>query len=188
MYVYALMKYPNIESITHKFLIMGHTQNEGDSAHSIIERQIKRSLKSGPIFLPAQYAELIKCAKKTGKPYFVKERSFTDFFDLKALNEQIGTFDGRTNNTEDKLTDFKIIKIEREDPFKIKYKTTYAQEDFHVWTIKKPRAKVNKKDQLKLQPLYKNKIKLPDKKKNGLLELCAKKHIPIYHHEFYSNL
>lgn len=43
MYVYALIKYTNIKSISHKFLIKGHTQNEGDSAHSVIERQVKRS-------------------------------------------------------------------------------------------------------------------------------------------------
>lgn len=28
----------NVKSITHKYLIKGHTQNEGDSAHSLIER------------------------------------------------------------------------------------------------------------------------------------------------------
>lgn len=33
-YIYALSKY-GLNSITHKFLIKGHTQNEGDSVHSL---------------------------------------------------------------------------------------------------------------------------------------------------------
>lgn len=65
MYYYMIVKFPQIKSITHKYLITGHTQNEGDSVHSVIERQIKRALKAGPIYIPAQYAQLIRTAKKT---------------------------------------------------------------------------------------------------------------------------
>lgn len=34
MYQYSTQELPKIKSITHKFLIKGHTQNEGDSVHS----------------------------------------------------------------------------------------------------------------------------------------------------------
>ncbi|RZF43013.1 hypothetical protein LSTR_LSTR016943 [Laodelphax striatellus] len=71
MYLYAVKKFPFLNSITHKFLVKGHSQNEGDSAHALIERVIKRSLKSGPIFIPSQYVTLIRVAKKTGSPYHV---------------------------------------------------------------------------------------------------------------------
>lgn len=60
MYAYALKTLP-IKSITHKFLIKGHTQNEGDAVHSTIEREVKKILKFGPIYVPAQYI-----AKKRG--------------------------------------------------------------------------------------------------------------------------
>ena len=46
LYMYAVIKF-KIVSIAHKFLIRDHIQNEGDSAHSLIERQVKRILKSG---------------------------------------------------------------------------------------------------------------------------------------------
>ena len=39
------------ENLTHKFLIKGHTQNEGDSVHSLIERKTKQALKSGPVLI-----------------------------------------------------------------------------------------------------------------------------------------
>ena len=37
VYLYSIMKF-DVNSITHRFLIKVHTQNEGDWAHSLIER------------------------------------------------------------------------------------------------------------------------------------------------------
>ncbi|KAL4720776.1 hypothetical protein ACJJTC_017583 [Scirpophaga incertulas] len=65
VYIFAVYNYDFINSICHKFLIKGHTQNEGDSVHSVIERQIQRSLKSGAIYTPDQYTQIIRSAKKT---------------------------------------------------------------------------------------------------------------------------
>jgi hypothetical protein len=58
---------PGTPLITHKFLITGHTQNEGDNVHSIIEKAVKRHLKGGAIceYVPAQYVSIIRGAKKT---------------------------------------------------------------------------------------------------------------------------
>ncbi|KAM3960074.1 uncharacterized protein ACR2FA_005875 [Aphomia sociella] len=41
LYLYAVT-HLNIKSITHKFLVKGHTQNEGDNIHSLIEKEIKK--------------------------------------------------------------------------------------------------------------------------------------------------
>jgi hypothetical protein len=35
----------NIPLITHKFLLCGHTQNEGDAMHACIEKEKKNVLK-----------------------------------------------------------------------------------------------------------------------------------------------
>lgn len=40
MYLYVAQY---IQSVTHKYLIQGHTQNEGDSIHSIIEKSLTRA-------------------------------------------------------------------------------------------------------------------------------------------------
>lgn len=64
MYLYAVHNLSFINTITHKFLIKGHTQNEGDSVPSVIEKRIKKALKSGPIYVPEQYITLIRTAKK----------------------------------------------------------------------------------------------------------------------------
>lgn len=41
LYSYAVTIFDNIHTITHKYLIKGHTQNEGDNVHSLIEKEIK---------------------------------------------------------------------------------------------------------------------------------------------------
>lgn len=55
MYMYAIHALDKIKSITHKFLIKGHSQNEADNVHSLIEKEIKKNRKSGPIYCPQQY-------------------------------------------------------------------------------------------------------------------------------------
>lgn len=66
MYLYAVEKY-QINSIMHKYLIRGHTKNEGDTIHSIIEKSMKRSKKSGPIYVPDQLVTIIRNSNKNGK-------------------------------------------------------------------------------------------------------------------------
>lgn len=67
-FVFAMFFYAKntlaIKSITHKFLIRGHTQNKADSVHSVIEKNIKRAKKAGPIYCPAEYISLMRNAKK----------------------------------------------------------------------------------------------------------------------------
>ncbi|KAB0801044.1 hypothetical protein PPYR_05398 [Photinus pyralis] len=108
MYLYAVEKF-NINSITHKYLVRGHTQNEGDAVHSIIERSVKKAKKSGPIYVPDQYVSIIRNTKKKGNPLQVKELSFGDFFDLKALFEEMGI--NISKNTD--RQDFKINDVKK---------------------------------------------------------------------------
>ena len=53
-----------------------------------IEKQIKRYLKASSIYIPEQYATMIRTAKKSGTPYHVFDLTFEDFFDLKLLQEK----------------------------------------------------------------------------------------------------
>nr|CAI5846434.1 unnamed protein product [Callosobruchus analis] len=54
----------------------GHTQNESDIMHVVIETAKKRQ---SAVFTPSQWITLTKLAKVTGKPYSVKEMSQDDF-------------------------------------------------------------------------------------------------------------
>ncbi|XP_037300938.1 uncharacterized protein LOC119191153, partial [Manduca sexta] len=69
MYMLASLKF-NID-ISHRFLIVGHTQNEGDSMHALIERQTKDKL----LYTPDQWYTAFRFAKSDDKPYKVIEVS-----------------------------------------------------------------------------------------------------------------
>lgn len=81
LYLYAT-RYLGLKSITHKFLVKGHTQNEGDSTHSLIERVVKRILRSGPMYTPDSFISAIRFARKKGEPFQVNEFCYEDFYDL----------------------------------------------------------------------------------------------------------
>ena len=83
-FLFAVTNY-KIKSITHKFLVTGHSQHEGDNVHSLIEKNIQRALKSGPVYTPAQYVTLVQTAKKSGKPFKIIEYTHDEFLDLKKL-------------------------------------------------------------------------------------------------------
>ncbi|CAG9769320.1 unnamed protein product [Ceutorhynchus assimilis] len=86
--------------------------NEGDNVHSVIEKQIRRHLKSGPIYVPEQYATLIRTAKKNGPPYRVHELTFEDFFDLKILQEELGSnFNMNTDKAKSRMLSTRVFQI-----------------------------------------------------------------------------
>lgn len=62
LYLNALT-YSNISFVTHKYLIVGHTLNEGDSVHSVIEEQKTKILKEGSIYSPRQWVTVIQSVK-----------------------------------------------------------------------------------------------------------------------------
>ncbi|CAG9828397.1 unnamed protein product [Diabrotica balteata] len=89
--MYGVSKF-KIKCITHKYLVVGHTQNQSDSIHSTIEKQVTRSLKSGPIFVPDQFSTLIQLAKKKGNPLKVKEVTHEQFISVKQHSADFGNF------------------------------------------------------------------------------------------------
>jgi len=63
------MRSLNVFRITHYYLEAGHTQNEGDYMHAVIEKASKRA----NVFNPAQWYTLASTAKKVGSSYVVND-------------------------------------------------------------------------------------------------------------------
>lgn len=185
MYLYAVDNL-NINSVTHKFLIRGHTQNEGDAAHSVIEKHIKRSKKSGPIYVPDQYVSLIRTAKKKGEPFRVNELTFSDFYNLKSLEEEM-SFNTTKNEKGDqiKISQIKMVEFKKgENTYR--YKLGYEGE----WIIAPTRTgrSINKKTNITLKQFYKSKIIISGRKKDDLLKMLNTNIVPKYYESFYNNL
>ncbi|KAL0830134.1 hypothetical protein ABMA28_003591 [Loxostege sticticalis] len=118
--LYAVTCFENIHTITHKYLIKGHTQN----VHSLIEKEIKKNKKSGPIYAPYQYLT-------------------HDFFvDLTKLQENWGY---NYNEDEQKKSvlwnNVKVLKFCEREPFAFYYKTSYSQSEFTMVNIRNKRKK-----------------------------------------------
>lgn len=189
MYLYALNRL-NIKSITHKFLIKGHTQNEGDNVHKLIETEITKNLKSGPIYSPHQYVALMKNAKKKGLPFNVHELDYTSFFDLKQLQEQWGpNFTVDTAGNIICWNDIKVMRFVKEKPFSFFIKTSYKQTDFIEVNVRKHnKKKMLKLKDIKIQNAYSARLNLAENKKKDLKDLISKNLIPHFYSDFYDRI
>lgn len=179
MFIYVVRNY-DVKSITHKFLIAGHSQNEGDSMHSCIESSKKRALLSGPLYTPQQVEMIIKLAKKQGKPYLVNNIKYTDILDWKTFSNNFGNFIKNTDGEKVYWSNIKMLRITKDDPNTIYYKNTFDTDTFKQINISK------KNDDDILTSAYIDRPKITYKKKEDLLSLL--KHVPIDHHDFFKNL
>lgn len=71
-------------SIEQKYLVSGHTQMECDSTHSLIERKIRKK----QIYLPSQFAELIKEARQSPAPLKAHQVHYDYFLDFESIPKQ----------------------------------------------------------------------------------------------------
>ena len=185
---FAVIYFKNINSITHKFLIQGHTQNEGDNVHSLIEKEIKRSLKSGPVYIPQQYVTLIRSAKKHGLPFKVREIDHSFFLNLKKLQEQWG-YNFKEDEDRNTVTwnDIKLLKFCKQEPFLFYYKTSYNKE-FKIVNVRNKRKKMPGLEDIEVDRAYASKIDLNLNKKKDLKELMKRNLIPNVYHNYYNSL
>jgi len=185
VYAYAVINM-RVKLITHKFLIRGHSQNEGDNVHSVIEKQIKRHLKSSSIYAPQTYSTLIRTAKKTGNPYKVIEMTHEQFYDVKVLQESWGNnFSLDEDKTQVKWHDIKILKVEKEHPEAFFYKTSFEDKTFKKTYVRKRRAANQSFISVDLTRAYSGKIPLSDAKKKDIQELINKNAIPRQYYDSY---
>lgn len=174
-----------------------YTQNENDSVHSVIEKAVKKCLRSGPVYTPDQYVTIIRTARKKGNPYNVTEMCYSDFVDIKNLTEACGgQFSKNTEGETVKTSDIKIIKFEKlqdSNHVSIYYKTSYLDADFkeikfHNNRSSRTRTSTNLQN-FQLKPLYQSRLKLSDRKNSDLKSLIDSNIIPqSYALSYYNNI
>nr|XP_053600103.1 uncharacterized protein LOC128669360 isoform X1 [Plodia interpunctella] len=184
LYMYASHKY-NI-NITHRFLESGHTQQEADSVHALIERSAKGKI----IYTPDQWYALVRWAKINDKPYQVIEVSQDMLYNIKELLQN-RNFKKNTLNQEVKWNNIKEICIEKTEPNIILYKYDLKSDYMKLNTLVQTRR--NKKiiiatNNDALKPLYSGSLPIPEAKYNDLIYLCEAGHIPKQYHSFFKNL
>ncbi|XP_053608586.1 uncharacterized protein LOC128675685 isoform X1 [Plodia interpunctella] len=184
MYFYSVQNYPNIKSITHKFLIKGHTQNEGDSVHSQIERHVKRQLRSGPIYTPEGFIGAIKAARKKSTPIHVNEICYSDICDWKAVISKVNfVLQKDEDKNTIKISEIKVFKLLKDEPDTLYFKTSYAEEFKRAIIIKK-KVDFN----FPLKKAFDRKPGLAEKKKEDIFSLLNGNHIPEYYRSYFESL
>ncbi|CAI6350108.1 unnamed protein product [Macrosiphum euphorbiae] len=85
--------------------------------------------------------------------------------------------------------DVKVLKVSKEHPDRLFYKTSYEEKDFgEIIVMNKTRNAKRKSCDLELSKLYTEPPGISKEKKKDLIHLCESKLIPENYHYFFENL
>nr|CAH7746664.1 unnamed protein product [Callosobruchus chinensis] len=171
--------------IRHTFLEKGHTQTEGDSMHSVVERASRHV----PIYTPDQWYTLVRTAKKN-KPFEVTEMDKEDFIDLKALTKDTAlNWERDEQNDRITITNIRMVEANYMFPNKILFKYDYHEQYRTVNLLEKGRRKINVDiHKVEMKHCYTDVLPITKKKYDHLQYLCGKKAIPVQYHQFFKTL
>lgn len=182
MYMAAAAKFDI--KIVHKYLMTGHTSNDADGMHSLIERKTSKM----DLYVPEDWYTAIENVKKTGKKYIVKRaktediKEYHDFVDKKTIwyKDVTGSIV--------RWSEIVDISVSSEEPWKLYFKYHHA-DDYTAVVIRKSTAgrPVNLKTMQHICA-YSNPPTIEALKKNDLLKLCQNLIVPMRAHNFYETL
>lgn len=181
MFAYAAAKC-NVQ-IVHRFLECGHTQNEGDAMHSLIER----TSKNQTIFVPEQWLTIMRMARPKN-PYTVIEVNQDMIFNFKLLSEKMNT---TINTSGNKVGWSKVreIRTTGANAGFLNYKISY---DGIEETINLNHRIGHPLNLLTYKPVkaYTNILGVPQATKKDLISFFDPKKplIPLNHQQYYNSL
>ncbi|CAK1591645.1 unnamed protein product [Parnassius mnemosyne] len=164
---------------------------------TVIEKAVKKCLRSGPVYTPDQYVTIIRTTRKKGNPYNVTEMCYSDFVDIKNLTAICGAqFSKNTEGETVKMSDIKIMKFEKHQDFNhvgIYYKTSYSDTDFKEIQFRNNRSSRTRTStdlqDFQLKPLYQSRLKLSDRKNSDLKSLINNNILPqSYALSYYNSI
>lgn len=98
---------------------------------------------------------LIKSARKTGKPFIVKELDYTFFYNIKAMQDQWGY---NFNEDTDKVTilwnDIKMLSFRKGNEFQMHFTTSYLETEYRIINMRNKRKKMKNYEEIRLDKLY----------------------------------
>lgn len=180
MLLYTVQKSVNINEISLRYFESFHGQSEGDSCHSTISTAVSQS---GDIFVPTQLIPIFRLARRK-QPYIVSQLEHSDFLDFKKLSQNLRILNIRkASGTGESVNwkDMMEIKVSKEEPNTIFYKTSHNESTYKAITLKRLTSNLNTTIPGQLNP---NKININPEKYADLMSLCAGD-IPVIRHQVY---
>lgn len=113
----------------------------------------------------------------------------SDFVDLKNLAEKVGSNYTKTiENEMIKMTDIKIIMVQKTEPGVLFVKTSYEQNDFQQICVKNRRKSLDIGQLTPLVPAYFKKITVSVNKKSSIQSLLSSNYVPKFYEAFYKSV
>lgn len=134
LYFWLLKIFPNLKTISHKFLLRGHTHLEVDGSHSMIERARKKTV-GFQIMTPWDWQQLARMCS-INNPFEVINMEAGDFKNFKSLyDNSTSPFISRKKSEQGE--DFSISKtiflqVRANNSGKLFYKTDFDCENFQT--------------------------------------------------------
>lgn len=186
-YFWMLHLKPTIKVINHKFLARGHTHQEADTVHSVIERERKK-IPQFQIMTPWDWQQMVRLSG-TKKDFNVINMETENFKQFKHLFDGPGApyINKKKNN---KGNDFLIsqavyMQVRSEHPGILFYKTDFANEDFLEVDYNR-RTRRPENIPLGISPIRDGPNPISSKKYAHLMKLL--KWVPKRFHQYYKNL
>ena len=187
------LKTLGFEKIELIFLVSGHSQNENDNSHSVIEQYSRARF----VYSTNQWETVIQNAFKKNEcisKVFMHDE-FVNYKSVHAFSEFLLVYQdkcypevGSAEKKKKKLmwSEVKHLMFHKDDPDVIFFKYDY-NEDFRKCLFKQrtPKTRIEKEV---TQQLYTESVGVTAKKKADLLKLCQKGYIPKNHHAFYESM
>lgn len=175
--------------IIHRFLQTGHTQNEGDSMHACIEK----NMKNKTVYTPDQLYEIIMNAKIQNK-FIINEMSQADFYNFKSQVTSNKNWLHDTNGNKVLFSKIKEVKACPEIPNKLFFKYDFENNDYLVLdTTNRTSSRTRKtnvcsENSNELLRAYNNYLPISSALYKDLINLCNTNAIPLHYQGFYRNL
>lgn len=176
----VLSQLGNIDTITQKYFISGHSYNNCDSSFALIERQ--RTVTT-EVYIPRHWFNIAQFAKKKDPKFDVIPMAQSDFVSSNTIVPLIVNRKVTTMNTKISWLNLDSIENRKNEPFKLFVKQRNGSTQYTVNLHKNGVTKQMFADMI--MPIAEK--KLIDKKK--YLDLMALlEFVPAKYHEFYKNL
>ena len=189
----VIQHFENIKAVQTIYLEQGHTQNENDTAHSIIEKR-KRGIN---ILHPYQWPIQIKNSSK-GKKFVIEMMNYSDFMDFSTTVEDFYYYLMVTKpkqqfninrNADISLSEIRHIYFDITEPMLIRFKNDLSNPDFTAAIIGKLSRNSRKCKVVVIPPkYYTQQIPVSRELFEDLNKLCDKLAIPREYHDFYRTL
>ena len=170
------------QEISHTFFVRGHSENEADTIHSLVEKNSKHMR----IFTTSQWAFAISTAKIEKPQLEVTEMVTENFKDFKAATKNIINMDVDTNKDNVRYTDIRRYSVKKDDPcINIQYSMHGEPVKMNLFEKGRKHAQFEVPT---VKGAYQKPLPINIDKRSDLLWMCDEGIIPAAHRDFYESL